>query len=82
MSDKYDEIFDNINKYKKEFQIFLIIEKSIWNEDILQNLHDMSPKLRDLHVNVLLIENLKDVIEDTYNMSIKVGEELVYGKEH
>lgn len=80
ISDKYDEIFNNIDKYKKEFQIFLILEKSIWNEEVLKTLHDIPPELHDLHVNVLLIENLKDVIEHTYNMSIEVGEELVYGK--
>ena len=80
LADKYDEIFHNIENYEKEFQIFLVFEKSIWKEDILKTLHDLPPDIQNLHVNVLLIDNLKDVIEHTYNMTLEVGEELIYGK--
>lgn len=79
MADKFDDVFSNMEKYGKEFQIFLIFDKKLWKEDILEILNDIPPELENLFVTVVLIDGLRDLIDETYNLTIEVGEELVYG---
>ncbi|MCK9544549.1 MAG: hypothetical protein M0R03_21220, partial [Novosphingobium sp.] len=79
MADKFDEVFLNIEDYNKEFQIFLLFDKKIWKEDILETLDEIPPELENLFVTVILIDDLKDLIEETYKLTVEVGEELVYG---
>lgn len=79
MADKFSKVYKNMDKYNKEFQIFLIFEKSSWDDVALDNLHNLPPSLQNLHINVFLIDNLKELVDDTYKQILKVGEEIVYG---
>ncbi|SDJ82808.1 hypothetical protein [Paenibacillus naphthalenovorans] len=78
-ANKLDELYHNYKKYNKEFQIFLIYEKSKWKEDILAVLDSLPPKLKNLHITVVLINNLNSIISETYKETIDVGVEIVHG---
>lgn len=79
MAHKFDDVFLNIEKYDKEFQIFLLFDKGIWKDEILEILNELPPELENLFVTVILIDDLRDLIDETYRLAIGVGEELVYG---
>lgn len=79
MADKFDNIYLNMKKYNKEFQIFLIFDKNTWRKEILDILNDLPPELDHLFVTIVLIDNLKVLIEETYELTIEVGEKLIYG---
>ena len=63
----------------KQHNIFLIHEKSTWNEEILENLNlvDIDPKIENLTVRILLIDNLKDLIDNAYLTTGKAAKELL-----
>lgn len=66
LSAKYNDIVLNANKYNRKFELFFIIEKGNYKEDILVALQDLPATLTPLSVTVVLIENLKTLIEKTY----------------
>lgn len=68
----------NPSFYSKEFHIFLIFEKGKWKEDILKNLNAIEIELPNLTLDVVLINSLEDLIEETYLLVPEVAEEIVY----
>lgn len=79
LAEKFGNVWDNIDQYAKNFEIFLIVEKTEWKEETLQRLHDVPPSLQSLNVNILLIDHLQLFMEDVYNLAILEGEQIVYG---
>lgn len=71
LSSRYGDIVSNPSKYKKFFEIILVIDKSKYCEEFLKELHDMSPELSPLTVTVIKIDNLKVLFEKTYEHSKK-----------
>jgi len=71
----------NPSFYSKDFHIFLIFEKGKWKEDILKNLNDIEIELPNLTLNLVLIDSLKDLIEEAYSLAPEVAEEIVYNEQ-
>ncbi len=63
---KFKEIVKNPQDYNKKFEIFLIVEKTKFTEEILIELNSLPPKLDPLNVTVVLIDNLGDLVNKTW----------------
>jgi len=70
---KYNDIVLNANKYNRKFELFFIIEKEKFKDDILTELQNFPATLAPLSVTVVLIENLKKLIEQTYKLALSVA---------
>lgn len=75
---KYSDIVKHPEKYNRSFEIIIIVEKSLYKEDILQELHALPPQLEPLEVKIILIENLKDLFEKSFERSIDIAVKKVY----
>lgn len=77
----FDKAIVDPESYSKDFHIFLIFEKGKWKEDILKNLNDIEIELPNLTLDVVLINSLEDLIEETYSLVPEVAEEIVYNEQ-
>jgi len=77
----FDKAIRDPKSYSKDFHIFLIFEKDKWKEDILKNLDNFQVELPNLTLNVVLINSLKDLINETYSLVPEVAEEIVYNEQ-
>jgi len=81
--DKYDLLqnFDNAIKnpdsYKKEFHIFMIMEKDRWGEPIIDFFKEKSTELPNLTINIVLINSLNDLIDETYEIILDIAEDVI-----
>lgn len=73
LSTKYNDIVLNASKYNRKFELFFIIEKGKFKDDILTALQNFPATLTPLSVTVVLIENLKELIEKTYSHALSVA---------
>ncbi|MDR0835843.1 MAG: DUF1837 domain-containing protein [Tannerella sp.] len=69
---KFTDIVTNPQNYNKIYEIFLIVEKAKFNTVILDALNDLPPQLLQLDVTVILIDNLKELVEKTWQDIEKV----------
>jgi len=74
----FDKAIKDPSSYSKDFHIFLVFEKDKWNEKILEFLNFTEIKLPNLTLNVVLINSLQDLINETYELIPEVAEEVVY----
>jgi hypothetical protein len=78
------DLFDNAvihpTSYTKDFRIFFIFEKEKWKEECLE-IFDIEKikELPTLTINIVLIDYLKDLIDNTYLLVPKAAKEIVYG---
>ena len=63
---KLKDIVLNPTNYKKEFELFFIVEKSKFIENILKELNNLPPELNPLNVTIVLIDNLGDLVNKTW----------------
>ncbi|MBF4468613.1 MAG: DUF1837 domain-containing protein [Methanobrevibacter arboriphilus] len=81
---EFMELFDNAlldpKSYNKDFEIFIVIEKDVYKPDILDALHEEDINLPNLNLNLLLIDSMKDLFENTYKQVGTVAEDFVYDK--
>ena len=66
---KFKDIVKNPNNYNRKFELFLIVEKDNFErkaDEILSELNELPPKLDPLKVTVVLIDNLKKLIDITW----------------
>ncbi|MBU8880621.1 hypothetical protein BGM26_16830 [Bacillus sp. FJAT-29790] len=75
---KYCDIVKHPEKYNRSFEIIIIVEKSLYNEDILKELHDLPIQLNPLEVKIILIDNLKDLFEKSYERAIEIAVKKVF----
>ena len=76
---KYDDIVQNPSSYNRSFEIVLIVERKLFKEDILVNLNDLPPEIEPLEVTVILIDDLKKFVEESYDSAIKYAINMVCG---
>lgn len=77
----FDEALKDPRFYSKDFQIFFIFEKHRWKNECL-GIYD-NEKLRkvpNLTINIVLIDSMQDIIDDTYSLVPIVAEEVVYSE--
>ena len=63
---KFKDIVKNPHKYNRKFELFLIIEKSKYIDEILKELNDLPPKLDPLNVTIVFIDNLGKLVKETW----------------
>jgi len=65
-ANKFKDIMKNPDKYNKKYEIFLIVESTKFNTNMLDDLNSLKPNLSPLSVTVVLIDNLKQLVENTW----------------
>lgn len=67
--------------YDKQYNLFLIHEKTTWREEILVKLdaHSIDNRLTGFCVSVVLIQQLKEVIDESYKRAWKGAEAILNG---
>ena len=67
--------------YDKQHRLFIVHEENTWDEEVLSNLnnHNLSPSLIDFSVNVVLVNQLRKVIDESYARSWKSVESILNG---
>lgn len=74
---KFDYAFKNPKTYKKEFHIFMIIEKNRWSEEIIDFFKEKSTELPNLTLNIVLINSLNELIDETYEIILDTAEDVI-----
>lgn len=79
------DLFDNAllfpASYSKDFHIFFVFEQRRWKEECLKVFTDEKlKKVSNLTINIVLIDSLGDLIEDTYLLVPQAAEDVVYGE--
>ena len=54
----------------------MLFEKKYWDNEIIDKLNTVEIEIKDLKVIVILINNLKSLIETTYQLTIDIAKEL------
>jgi hypothetical protein len=65
-ADKFMDIVKNPQKYNKKYELFLIVESKKFSAYMLDDLIALSPVLSPLNVVVVLIDNLKQLVDNTW----------------
>jgi hypothetical protein len=63
---KFKDIVKNPQNYNKKFELFLIVEKDKYIEDILIELNSLPPQIAPLNVTIILIDNLENLVNKTW----------------
>lgn len=79
LADKFGDIVKNPEIYNRNFEIVLIIEKNVFKEVILENLNDISLQLSPLEITVILIDNLKELVNDVFDKAVDVAINHTFG---
>ena len=74
---KFDEAIKNPDSYKKEFHIFMIMEKNRWGEQIINFFKEDSTELPNLTIDIVLINSLNDLIDETYEIILDIAEDVI-----
>lgn len=77
LADQFDE-YIKANNNNKKGNIFLLFEKKYWDNEIIDKLNTVEIEIKDLKVIVILINDLKSLIETTYQLTIDIAKELKY----
>lgn len=74
---KFDDAFNNPENYEKEFHIFMIMEKNKWQEQIIEFFKEDITQLPNLTINIVLINSLNNIIDETYEIIPKIAEDII-----
>lgn len=74
---KFDDAIKNPNSYKKEFHIFMIMEKSRWGEPIISFFKETPTELPNLTIDIVLINSLNHLIDETYEIILDIAEDVI-----
>ena len=74
---KFDNAIKNPNSYKKEFHIFMIMEKSRWGEQIIDFFKETPTELPNLTIDIVLINSLDALIDETYEIILDIAEDVI-----
>lgn len=77
---KYNDIVNNPEKYKRSFELVLIIEKGKYSDEVLKDLEKLPPSLSPLDVTVITIDGIKDLTENSINKAVDSAVNYVYDK--
>ena len=66
-ANKFKDIVRFPKKYCSYFEIFLIFEKDNYIEKLLNELEALPPKLSPLKVTLVFVDNLKQLVENTWH---------------
>ena len=63
---KGKDIIKNPQKYNRHFELFFIIERDNFIEEILQELNALPPQSSPLRITIIFIDNLKQLVNNTW----------------
>jgi len=63
---KFKDLVKNPQNYNKKFELFLIVEKDNFIDEILTELNALPPQLNPLSVTIILINNLSSLVNKTW----------------
>lgn len=63
---KFKDIVKNPDQYKRNFEMFFIIDNKNFDEVILEDLNNLPPILKPLNVTLIFIDDLKALIQKTW----------------
>lgn len=78
ISTQFAEIVKNPQNYNRSFEIILIIEKSYFKEIIIKKLDALSLKLSPLEITIVLIDNLGDLVTNSYKNAEDIAVKKVF----
>lgn len=73
----FDDAIKKPNSYKKEFHIFMIMEKNRWGEQIIDFFKENITPLPNLTINIVLINSLNELINETYEIILDIAEDII-----
>lgn len=66
-ANKFKDIVKNPNNYNRNYELYFLIEKKNFIKEILVELNNLPPTLNPLNVTIVFIDNLQQLINDTWN---------------
>ncbi len=78
ISKQFGEIVRDPTKFNRSFEIVLIIEKNVFNEEMINELNGMSILLSPIEVSIFLVDNLKHLVSDVYQGAEHEAIKFVY----
>lgn len=78
ISKQYGDIVKNPENYNRGFEIIIIMEASIFKEDILTELDTLSISLSPLEVTIILVNELRDLVGETFEKAEEVAKNIVF----
>lgn len=64
---KFNDIVKNPQNYNRKFELFFIVEQDNYTENIFEELNSLPPQLDPLSVTVIIVKDLKALIDDTWS---------------
>jgi hypothetical protein len=78
LAKQFSDIVKNPQNYNRSFEIVLIIERSYFKEKLLKKLNELSLKLLPLEVTLVLVDNLNDLVINTFNNAEDIAVKHVF----
>ena len=75
---KYSDIVRNPAKYNRHFELFFIIEAAKYLPVILNDLENLPPSLNPLNVTVVLLNDFRDRVDESYQRAMAMAHKYVY----
>ena len=63
---KFKDIVKNPQNYNKKFELFLIVEKDKFIDEVLTELNELPPQLDQLSVTIILLDDLRSLVNNTW----------------
>jgi len=78
ISKQYGDIVKNPKAYNRSFEIIIIIEATLFKEDILTELDALTLELSPLEITIILVNDLNDLVEETFTNAEEAAKRIVY----
>ncbi|MGG7195901.1 hypothetical protein ACQPUI_04110 [Clostridium butyricum] len=78
LSKMYDDIVLNSDKYSKNFEVVLIMQKDKYTDNILDDLNELDFSCGELKITILLIEDIKKLYLEVFDYAYRYAKEFVY----
>ncbi|MBP3367682.1 MAG: hypothetical protein J6K96_11970 [Treponema sp.] len=79
-SDRFSDLVDGASTVDKSYEIFVITDSNVLSKNyqqLLSELHSIHKKISPLSVTFVFIDNLKELMTDTWNTIVKNGAEFI-----
>lgn len=63
---KFLDIVKNPQNYKRNFELFFVVEENKYSDNIFEELNNLPPQLTPLCATVIIVKDLKKLIDDTW----------------
>jgi len=65
-SKKFMDMINNPQRYNKKYELFLIVESRKFKSCMLDDLNSLSPSLSPLNVTIVLVDDLKNLVKNSW----------------